>query len=259
MAGLPIVLSSTKPIRPTEQCAKRGADGHHGNVPHEDVRGLKVRAMELEHAQAGQTGQSAGGQSCGNGPRGKAAAKQQPAQQSCGRGMEEAGEQARNAGRDKVIGVVVAEKDREYSKQSGGAERQKRSRRSAEAAGWNHLRREAARRQPRENDKRGKNQQTFEQAHPCNPEKARAYCAGQSNGGANSHHAGSDPPCGRQRSDGAHRRSDRVADVREDGRIGVLRSPRRLTQNIVDLVLFHKGPPLLDFPVRKPIVSRNFL
>src|SRR5580658_56888 len=92
-----------------QHCAERSADRNYGGMPNEDVRRLRVRTMQFEHAHTGQAAQRASDQSCGSGVDRESAAKHQPAQQPGGDRMEKTGEQTCDARRKEMVGVVVAE------------------------------------------------------------------------------------------------------------------------------------------------------
>jgi hypothetical protein len=48
---------------PGHQSSPRTAQRHNGGVPHEYVRRLEIRAMQLQHSHTAQTGKCAGYQS----------------------------------------------------------------------------------------------------------------------------------------------------------------------------------------------------
>ena len=78
--------------RPRHQCSSGTAQRYNGGVPHKYVRGLEIRAMQLQHSHAGKTRKCACYQSRRNTIHREAAPEHQPTQQRGGDGMEEARE-----------------------------------------------------------------------------------------------------------------------------------------------------------------------
>ena len=74
----------TETKRPRHQCSHRTAQRHDRGVPHKYVRGLEIRAMQLQHPRAGQASERACHQSCGYRVYREAAPKQQPASNAAG-------------------------------------------------------------------------------------------------------------------------------------------------------------------------------
>ena len=94
-----MVGSSAKMKLRTHHCAEHSAQRYYGGVPNEDVRGLEVGTMQLEHAHTGQATQCA----CDQSRRGRvdreSTAKHEPTQQSGGDCMEKTSEQTYDARR----------------------------------------------------------------------------------------------------------------------------------------------------------------
>ena len=199
-------------------------------------------------------------QAGGHGIDREATPEQQPAEQRCGNGVEKAGEQARDANGEEVVGSIIAEQERKYAKQYRAAECQKRARRDAAQAARNHFTDESGSPPPRQRE-RAKERSANAPGDPfSDSEESGAGCACQRDGRADQDQAARHHPCWRQRANRAERRFDRVSDALQRLRLQIVRSSRSLVQDIVNLFIFHDSSPLCPFlnPVAL-IVSLNFL